>query len=353
MALPQVGAVQLAFGGGIDESTRPELLEPGASWKVIENGRQDKRGGLTKRPGFTRQTIGRVDGSNRTAGYKLFTHDKQLCLVDDDNSIDAYVVGLQRWSSRGRIPGCSARLQPIPSPSSAAFVYDLAYASPGIVAVASGTAITQTNKLTLIDATSGTVITGPTTIGGGNGVVYLASYSRYLFAFVYTTSTTAIDVYLLDTSTALTWSLLASVTATSASLGFSVASLSDRVAIAYGITSTSNRVIVKTYNASGIVATSSGLGSSTTPGLMSIDGTTTLWVAYAEGTDIKAVALNPTTLAVTGTAATALSLPTGVQGVHVCEGSTSTTARILGFSTDNTVQFQMCPLVITAGATVM
>lgn len=351
MALPQVGAVQLAFGGGIDESTRPELLEPGASWKTLENIRQDKRGGATKRPGFQRQALSRVDGSNRTAGYRIFTHDKQLCLIDDDHSIDAYAVGLAAWSSRGRVPGCAVRTQPIPSPSSAAYVYDLAYASPGVIAVASGTAITQTNKITLIDSASGAVLYGPTTIGSGNGVVYLASYSRYFFAFVYTTSSTAIDVYLFDTSTFATgWTSLASVTATSASLGFSVASMSDRVAIAYGITSGSNRVVVKTYNASGIVATSSGLGSGTTPGLMSIDGTTTLWVAYGEGSDVHAVALNPSTLAVTGTDANALTLTTGIQGVHVCEGNTSTTARLLGFSTDNTVQFEMCPLTISAGA---
>jgi hypothetical protein len=73
--------IHVPAGTTINESARPELLEPGAASLAVVNGRQDDRGGLTKRLGYSAMALTRFSGS-RSTGYKLFSHYGTPCVVD-------------------------------------------------------------------------------------------------------------------------------------------------------------------------------------------------------------------------------------------------------------------------------
>lgn len=333
----------------IDESTRPELLELGQAVLRAENVRPTENGGYETRRGFTAQPVTRIDGTSRSAAYKVFAHDKQTCVVAEGPTLDAYSTGVSNGAARGRLPETAARVTGLPCPSSSAYVYDVAVAG-SYLAVAYGTSYAATNKLAIMDAQTGAVLRSPETIGSGNGLVVVGSYGRYFIAFVYTTSSTAIDAYILDTNALGSgWTLLAAVAASTGGALPSVCSLSDRVAVAYGLGAGANRAAVKTYDASGLLR-SVALGNATTPATITIDGSTTgnLWVAWDGGTVAHVHVLDPTTLATTGAPGGAFSFSTGSQNIGICEG-VGNTARLFVFTTNATPQLQMCNLSVSGG----
>lgn len=351
MATPPM-LTQMAFAAGLDESQQDEVLDPAKGFLVLQNGRQDRRGGYSKRLGFAGLAVTRSGASDRSAGRRLFAH-KGVPTVIDGTHVDSYVEAATTNVTRSRVPECSYSTLGLPTPAASAVLYDVEYCN-GFAAVTYGASFFGAVKVAVVDATTGAVIRSPETLGGGDGFATVASFgSRYFVAAFYLTSTTAVTAYILDTQALSTgWTSLATVAATTGGALPSVCSLTDRVAIAYGTSSGATRMNVKTYNASGVVETTA-ITSGTTASVCSLNGSIagTLWLAWDEGTAIKAIGLDADVLATPlATAATVLTMFSDCQDLGICEGSASGTARVWALE-DTTPTDMLCRDITTvAGA---
>lgn len=349
MALP-ARPMHVPAGLPIDQVTRKELLDVGKANVSNVNVRQVEIGCLSKRLGFEPQPLTRMGEDDREAGRRLFAH-KGVPTVIDGTYIDSFLETPDTNVTRSRVPECSYRLVDVPSPSPGAFLTD-AESCSGYVAVSYG--VTGTDKIAIIDAATGGVVRSPETVGAASGTILLASYSHYFIAFVQESSSTAITAHILDTDALDTgWAALATVAASSSFLAMSVCSLSNRVAVAYGTTSGTNRVTVKTYSVAGLLETATIPTSSTTPSLVDVHGSIagTLWITWNQTTDVKVLGLDADALAVTlATVATAVNVASGVVNLRVCEGSAAGTARL--FATDSTAvtRIETCSIETVAGA---
>jgi len=81
---------QMAFAAGIDQSQHGEVLEPSAGFVTLENVRQDRRGGVSKRLGFEALPLTRMGSAQgRTSGKRVFDVNGIACVFDGE-SIDSY-----------------------------------------------------------------------------------------------------------------------------------------------------------------------------------------------------------------------------------------------------------------------
>lgn len=326
MATPP-SLTQIAFAGGIDESQHDEILDPTKSFLVAQNVRQDQRGGFTKRLGFVGLPRTSVQGVTRSTGRRLSQFNGAPVVIDE-NFLYVHSEEANSSSLRSTMAGgCSYRL--MPGPGGGEFfdpVLDVEYCN-GFIAVA-----TRLGGLTVLSAGSGTTVLGRTPVSGT--YTFVGSYGgRYFIAISYAT---AIDAYLLDTQNlAAGWTTLATVAASPAPMIPSIASLSDRVAVAFGTTSGASRVTVATYNASGLLQTRN-ITAGTTPTAVSVDGSVagTLWVAFDQGTSVNVIGIDADSLSTTlATATTALTASTAVASLGICEGTTAGTALVYEVST--------------------
>lgn len=337
MALP---ALQMSFAGGIDESTRAELQDPGASWRVLENVRQESPGSVMSRFGFVPQSLARIGVfggalASRGAGRRVFSHDGAAIVVDG-NMLDSFILAGQTNITRGRVPECTYSLQGAPSPGAQAALYDtatcagytaLSYSisaglSPGfgqifymIVEVSTGEVVSK-----LISSVT-------------NGYALLASFGdRFFIRFEFDDPTNAITWSVFDTlNIASGWTAPASVVA-AAVQSFAVCSLSSRAAIAYGTSSGTDRVTVKTFSNVGLLETRTIATASNTPTVIAMGGSIadTLWVGWDQAAaSIKAIGLDADALATTrASAATIMTITGAAQDLDICEGATAGTARM-------------------------
>jgi hypothetical protein len=363
MATPPT-LVQFAFAAGLDEAQQAEVLDPSAAFAALQNVRQDKRGGLSKRLGFGSLTKDRLSGS-RSAGRKLLEYAGAPVVIDG-SYLDVYSEAATKNVLRSRVPECTYRLQDLPLPTTfvapPSVVQDVEHCN-GFVAVTYGVALSNASSLVglmyaaIVQASDGTVVRAPEAIGGGvAGVTVLGSYSsRYFIAFCYNDSSTALTAYYLDTQAVATgWVSIGTVAATTSNAYPAVCSLTNRVAVVYGTTSGASRVTVATYTTAGATETQT-ITAGSTPGKLSIDGTIadTLWVAFSQGTSVNVIGLDADALAVTrATVTTALTATTGVINLGIVEGSTAGTARAWVLSNTTPIEVDVASIVTTAGAAV-
>lgn len=318
MAAPPA-LTQVAFAGGFDESQETEILDPSGAFAVISNGRQDKRGGLTKRLGFGGLSLTRLDGTSRSSGRRQFMDRQTLAVIDSDATLDTYAPTASARPNipRGRVPEASVKLREVPTMSApvdisspiAGTFEDVVYVNGYIVCshfVRSGA--TFYHGTVVIDEATGAVVRGPETIDTATTLANprLASYGVYVIAF--SGEGLAVDevrAKYLDTTSATTinagWQSIASF-ATAWNVGFCCSNMAsnDRVAIAYGGNSNGfASVIVKTLNVAGQIETvtiNTANVMSVNQGVAMSEGGDTLWVAYFDGSTtapIKVVGLNP------------------------------------------------------------
>lgn len=354
--------VQMAFAGGADESQRAEVLDPMQAFTVVENGRQNKRGGLSKRRGFTNQTLLRLDATLRSAGYKLFAHDKQTCVIDG-TTLDAYSPAASCNVNRGRVPECVLEMIEVAAPG------------VGLSAIVDGVRVGNYYVATFIggsdsyavvlDATTGGVVRGPEIIGtSGSRYALLAVCGSNVFAFLYQLSNSTVEYRVLNTASSSSlntgWAS-ASTAFTDGVSGFvapSVVSLYDRVAIAYANNSAgTDRLTVRTFDASGAVETQTINTSSVTPGGVGAQGSIsdTLWIAWNETTSVKLIGLDAdalaTTLATTATVITLGNALTNGQGdIDVMSSSTAGAGRVFANDGNGSGRMYMRSFTTSAGA---
>lgn len=328
--------LQFPFSAGIDEGNRDEIVEPGAGWAVLENGRQDHRGGYSTRPGFTYFSNSRLDATSATAGYKMFADRDTVVRVSDTMYAEVLSTTSGRWVPAGRAPEATYTSTAIPAMGTAqdtvglsASVEDLEYCNGYIAATY---ATTEGAYVAIYDAATLATVLAPQVLAAANGTFpQVGSFGTRFVAFVAVTSSTSIFAYSIDTTSAATiaagWVLLATVGADWKALyGVSVCSLADRVAVAYVNTSAGvSQVSVKTYTAAGVAETATINTSSVTPLMVDIAGSNadTLWIAWDETVSVKACGLTGNSLAtVKASTGTIITVATAARGVWLSPSTT-------------------------------
>ncbi len=330
------------------ESTREELVDFGAHNLRAENIRQIRQGEATTRFGFAPLPTARLDATSATAGYKMFADRDSVVRISDTFYAEVYSQALARWVPAGRAPEATFTTAPLPAIGAAAdslgntsTVEDVEYCN-GYIASVHWT--TPGVFASVIDATSGAVVVAPYAMSASSSNPQIVSFGTRFIAFVTAASGTTAFAYTLDTASAATiyagWSVLATVgTDKAVNTPLAACSLSDRVAVAYVNDSVgTSRVTVKTFNASGVVETTTINTSSVTPVAVDAAGSNadTLWIAWNEAAIVKACGLTGNALATVkaSTSAGLITLTTGAMRVFV---SPSTTGAARVAATDTAV----------------
>lgn len=350
--MPQAQTIHIPAGLPIDEATRNELQTAGQTNRGNFNVRTDARGALNKRLGAARLTRARLSDTDRVNGHQLFAHGGVPCIIHrpsttDTMRIDSYVDAASTNVPQSIAPECGYRTYEQPVATQGFEATDVAYAG-GFVA----TVVAPFVRATVCDAETGTIVFVQDL--NSNGTATLASFSdRFIIAFVQN-ATTGIDAYLLDTQTITAgWFSFGSVTATSSTPMPASASMSNRVAVAYGTSSGTNRITVKTYSELGLLETRTVGTSSATPAKVDINGSIAgnLWVAGLFSTNTQVTGLDADNLAVTTatTASPSGGVGSGIGEVFIVEGPSST-ARLIQCLVNPVNELIITPFSISGGA---
>ncbi len=349
--------VHMAFAAGLDESQQGEVLDPLKGFTVLQNVRQDKRGGLSKRLGYASLAKTRLDATSRSAGDRLFCHRNVIGVIDG-TYLDVYSAGASVNVTRSRVPECSVTTRPTTTYAASvtnAALQDLAvcgnYAAYVYLANEVNGADTSSALVMLEDVTSGAVIKAPeilfTTTAAGNGVAIcgVASYSTYFIAvgFDNTSGAGEVKAWYLNTTSAATittgWVSIGTIgsageAANADSTALSMQSLTDRVAVGYvNASAGTSQVTLKTVAYSGQVETANINTSSATPTVVAVEGSSsdTLWVAWDETTSVRLRGVTPNAIGTPlATTATMITLATAVpSAIGVVSSSTAGAGRIV------------------------
>lgn len=352
MAGPNPQLTQMAFAGGIDESQRAEVVDPTTGFLTLENVRQRSRGGLSKRYGFTPQSLARLDGTNRSGGYKLFSDGNALCVVSD-GSLETHSPTLAKNVIRSRVSDVGQRLLPVPSAESAIRTFDVEYCN-GYLGVVYG----SYNGLyaVVLDAVTGETVVAPHLLfisGVTSGAIN--SFSDRYFSITAQDRIGDIYTYTLDTqssaSLSLGFLLLTSVVTPGG--GWATCSLEDRYVIAYWDSGLLNGGTVNTYNQTGLLETASIVTADGT-GTIAVAGSNAdvLWVAWGESGGCKVKGLTGNSLAtVIATAATIMPSVTGPK-VYVAHKPGTLTGRLVVAETGATTPTSHVAIGVSGGAAV-
>lgn len=322
------------FIGQIDESIREEIADSASVNTEAVNVRQEDQGGLQKRLGFGELTRTLLGGSSITAGHRMFGHGDDVAVIDGLNNINVYSPALSLFIAKATGPVCTYRQRSVPTPTAAALISDTEYCNGYVVVTHQYGGVSSLPTATLIEAATGTIVMAPTTITGAsaNAVALVGSYSgRYFLLFANGSTAQTLVGYYLDTQNiASGWVSFTTGVTGMVNGQFSVCSLTNRVAVGYGVDSGTNRVVVKTFTTAGVVESTSISTSSTNVSEVDIHGSIadTLWVAWSITTTVRVAGLDADNLSsVLATTATALTMPTGnAIRVRIVEAGTAGSA---------------------------
>lgn len=359
---PKFPLVQFPFSAGIDEATRSEVVEAGAGWLTLENGRQDQRGGYHTRAGFTWLSTARLDGTSATAGYKQFADSRAPVRISDLLQVETWSPQANVWQQLGRVCEVDYRTVEVAQPTSSgvtatfpagATLEDVECCNGYIAVVTQGGSAAAVQVL---DGTTFAPAAASASFSAGSIRPLVASYGGRYFA-VLVAGATRLDLYWVDTlnaaslQTALsTPATITPTTTTYANKPIAICSLTDRIAIAWiNNSGGTDRVSVQTYNIAGVIDSVTVNTSSVTPAGIDLGcylGTGTLWVAWNEGAPVKMKGLTYSALGtVLATTATIITTALGTEQIGISpssatggklitnDGSTTTVVHTRGYTT--------------------
>ena len=313
--------VTVTFAGGINEAQQAELIEFG-EFTRLKNVRQVKRGAVKKRPGFTSFNTVRTDGTTfRTAAERVIGY-RDSHIVTDGDELDVYSPYLNCYASK-RVPSVMATREPVASSGQKDINTGVYWSDMAVVGTYEVVIFIRNDSSTgprylyalVRDNVSKTVVVPPTYVdeiwGDGTASIIcmplIVAASSYVHV-IYQDKTTRTDIYrkTLDLSTlsalATGWSASTKVNGAAIAGGnFDACSLGTTWAIAYG--ESANTIRVRTFTAAGVLSSSSAITvTNLSTNVVAIGGISsdTLWLAHGT-TDCYVIALNPSTLATTGT----------------------------------------------------
>lgn len=354
--------LEMSFAAGIDQSQRSELLDPRAAFVMLENVRAPTKGAVTKRYGFSAHAAGlsRLGASARSAGKRMFAHERQVCVIDGD-TLDYSCENTEQNVSAGRVPECGLSMMKLPAPpGQSGLVMTDAIVSNGylVLAYTSGTGI----WVAVVDAVNGAVMRQPEFLVGGSSAesyALLGAYDQYVMTVSVESGSGATRLRYIDLSSiASGWQLAygnlgGDRDTNSISLG--VVSLTDRIAAAYiNNSGGASQITVKTFTIAALLQTQTVNTTGVKPNALALEGSIadTLWLAWNESTDVKVMGLDADLI--TGTAlATAASVITavgsiGFADIAVLSSSTAGAGRL--FVNDGADLLQMRNFTTALGA---
>jgi hypothetical protein len=363
--------VQFPFSAGIDEGTRDEVVEAGAAWLVLENGRQDQTGGYSTRNGFLALANGHIDATTPTAGYKLLadtTNPVRIC----DGQAEAYSSKAAAWQTLGRVPECAMTLTPVPTVDSTSSLEDLDVTN-GYVALSwlkidtAPLTATATSWVALIDQATGAIVRAPeklsTSTATGAPMLLTTVGSSFIAVRL---NGTNVEGWAIDTTSAVTinlgWVAFGASLCTDAGGACVVQAIpsvvTPRFALLYVNSSAgTSQLTLKAFDITGTLVTGQTVTintSSVKPSFPALAGnaTDTLWAAWDEVGAIKVCGFSPTSVATTPLASTTqvLTLASFASAVRIAPSSTAGKARLWANDTSSTTRGQMRGVKTTAGA---
>jgi hypothetical protein len=353
----------IPFGGGVDEGTAPELVDPTKSVLVLSNATHTKRGAVSKSPGCeaSSYTKTELDGGTVSSGKALTSLGDAVVMVDGNGYVKAYSPSFAKWQEAGRLPACTVSRTSVAGTSAENPSIASAYASTeGLLFVSYTKLLGSTIYVwcAVVEASTGVVLQDSQITDGIN--CKMIACGSTIVAAVAQSGGTSLEVWSFDAATPLgSWTSRATYGGPPAPELGSTALLYDLDSIAsthfvtaYAVGSGTNRVQLRRVAVSGWADTHTTTiaTASTTPTGLSIGGTDTLWVGYAYDTNARAVALSWADLSSVGTTDTIEALGAGEQSYAIVTTGTQT-ADWVGSSLVNG-QIYRSSLTISAGAVV-
>ena len=349
---------------GLDEASRPESVQFGAHNLRAENVRQFRQGEASTRFGFAALSTVRTDATSATAGHKMFAAGDAVCRINEDPSLEVYSPAEQRWKSLGRVPEVTCKTSGLPSMGDATYLCDAA-ATNGYLAVAW---ISTLAYAAVLDQTTGAILRAPEQMGVGSALtpLLLSTQGKYFVAVHYLAAGTKLEAWYLDTTSPATiatgWVAFGAALAADADCstgGLALCALphatTPRVACLYrNTTGGTSRATLITFNVGGVVETrqlNTSSANAMSPAL-AFDEASTLWCAWGEALNVRAIGVSPFTIASTpSNYATVTSLVATVAAVRIVASNVAGKARIWAHDSAAPYGGRMAGLTTTAGAT--
>lgn len=304
--------------GGIDERTRVEVADPMTSLPLLENLRQSRRGGQTKRMGYTQR------GTNNIASaWHLTARGKTPLAIGgaDASRLYAYSQTEETWSEVGRIDLADVARDSLFAASdgtSVVYAGDLLHVAVGqknyLVAVVQTTtraygALYEADTLTCLcppTALGSDVPAGVRLVVQGASVTAVVSTGANIYGYVAT-------IAQLAAGNAGAWTQFTIASDCGNADAFDADAIdADAWAIAYVNTSGgASDVTVKRVDGSTILETATrNTGGATAAVALRCRASDTLWLAYSPSTTVGVVGYDPEDL----TSVVASGSITGAQG---------------------------------------
>jgi hypothetical protein len=162
MALP-AHVTNAVAGLGLDEGTRPELVDFGSKNLAGANVRMDARGMLGKRYGYTAMSALNYAGVAPSGGIALrMVQDRNALMRFADREAHVYSATAARWLSLGRAPEAGCRLVDVPCLGTTnSYLEDIAIAN-GYVAISWISATSSFDAyLAIVDEATGALVRIP------------------------------------------------------------------------------------------------------------------------------------------------------------------------------------------------
>lgn len=188
---------QISFSGGIDESVHGEVLDPSVSFRVLQNGRQNRQGGYDKRLGTQPLPLARSGASSRSSGRRMFGFSGSPCVIDSNGVLDIYAESKSTAFTCGRLASATYALKSLPSVSASDPVTDIEIVN-GCMAVAYAS-----GSLAVIDVTTGVNIAPILRGGSANNIsaTEVTSYGgQFFIAYAFDGSAGVVIPYAFDTA---------------------------------------------------------------------------------------------------------------------------------------------------------
>lgn len=329
MSSPSRGDLQtLHFpaGAGIDQSTRPELIEPGTANRSQKNVRFTNKGSLSKAPGFQALTRTRLDSAGRTRGKRLISHEGSIVSIDGSQA-DLLSPDLGGWRPIGRVSEIGFRSIETPSFFDAT-AEDCTYCN-GFYAITSWCANDSGSKtavVSIISADTEEPAYANKVLDAGSDVVrpLVASISnRYIIA-VWANGTVILASYFDTQAFGGGWHSIGTIASDFVGAPpspMAIEQLSDRVAVVYSrpFDSGTSRLGLATFNITGVLESRTITTVDADIEALDVAGRSghfgdTLWIGWAcsalTSTDVNVLGVDPFGLGTIMASAAVVANPT-------------------------------------------
>lgn len=366
MATPS-NLTHVAFAAPLDESIAAEILDPLSGFPVLQNVRQSRRGGLSKRLGYgTPLPVTRLGASSRTSGRRLMGYGSRTMVIDADGFVDVLTDSTGTNIPAGRAPETTATADTLAAHGED--LYDVTICNGFVVTVTRSTNSAGVREVrSTLQTEDGAILHADVILGDAGGsaddiIATLGTYGTTVLVFLAVSNLNGIATKALNCTSIATasagWATGVTIASDKSTAGSGLAisstqSFSSSVAIAYtnNASTGTNRVTVKLVNAAGVLTSATVSVSTVPPSDLGLEGkeTDTLWLVWNDSSNIKVCGLNPSTLVVTGTA---LIVGTNGSGqLYAVSGNTATSVAVL-FEDDSDV-LTITPCIISTGAVII